>query len=73
MPFQNYRRESEFKNELIQLRKQLTRRAQFFSAQSRRAAPDGAVNEELRALRVKIAKVYDDLADVIENRLFKEW
>ena len=36
---------------------------------SRGAVPNG----ELHELRLKIAKVYDDLADVIENRLFKEW
>lgn len=48
-------------------------RAGAFKTSAARHSRGAEPNAELHALRLKIAKVYDDLADVIENRLFKEW
>lgn len=49
------------------------RRAGIFRRSAAEHSRGAAPNAELHALRLKIAKVYDDLADVIENRLFKDW
>lgn len=73
MAHQNHQTVFGFRQELEQTMKYHRRRAGAFKAQARRAPPNGHINEEMRACRLKIAKVYDDLADVIENRLFREW
>jgi hypothetical protein len=77
MSYRNHRAPFGFKQELGKVARDFRRRAGEFRGQITRAAAlhgnQSPTNPELQAMRLKIARTYDDLAEIIDNRLFKEW
>lgn len=74
MPFNSHRGPFGFKQEVERDAEYHRRMARKWKSKAGTKPANGqAVNEELRVLRLKIAAFYVEVAEFIEQRLFKEW
>lgn len=72
-PFNSHRGPFGFKQEVQQDAKYHRRMAAKWKSKAAAVYRSGPPNLELRALSLKIAAFYLEVAEFIEQRLFKEW